>query len=505
MTGGYSRRGFLGGVLSAVAGAAFAEAPVASLRPAARPEDILGGAAPRLASLVPPPAEELIAAARLGGHVGFVVADARTGVVLESRDGDRVLPPASVAKVLTALYALAVLGPDFRFATRFVATGPVVDGTLEGDLILQGGGDPLLDTDALAAMVAELKGAGVRAVRGRFLVHANALPYQPEIDPGQPDHVGYNPPVSGLNLNFNRVHFEWQAAQSGWTLALDARSDTLRPAVTVARMAVVERDQPVYTYRAAGEVDEWTVASTALGPAGSRWLPVRRPDLYAGEVAQVLAAAHGLKLPAPAAVSAMPDDGAVLARHLSPTLSTIVRLMLQYSTNLTAEAIGLAATARRGIVPTDLRASAAAMNDWAAATYGVTGLRFVDHSGLGAASEVSAEAMVRLLVRAGYGAALTAHLKEIAPLDGEGTPLASPSYEIRAKTGSLNFVSSLAGYVTSADGTPLAFAIFTGDVARRADLSPEEMERPDGARGWAGRSRRLQHQLLNRWAGLYGA
>ncbi len=59
--------------------------------------------------------------------------------------------------------------------------------------------------------------------------------------------------------------------------------------------------------------------------------------------------------------------------------------------------------------------------------------------------------------------------------------------------------------MTAGDGTLLAFAILTGDTARRARIAPEDMERPDGARAWAGRSRTLQHQLIQRWAGLYGA
>ena len=501
MLGGISRRGFLAGGLSAVAGAAYGEAPLSSLRPASKP-DLIGGAAPDIARLTQPSIADLIAKADLGGRIGFVLADARTGVFLESRNAELSLPPASVAKAVTAQYGLATLGGDYRFRTRFVATGPVDNGVVQGDLVLVGSGDPVFDTDDLSEMVAGLKARGVRGVSGAFKVYAGALPYVRAIDPAQPEHVSYNPTISGMNLNYNRVHFQWERAQAGWTVSLDARSATLRPAVTVAKMDVVERTLPTYTYRDEGGVDEWTVASAALGTGGTRWLPVRRPALYAGEVTQVLAAAHGIKLPAPVEAGSVPA-GQVLVDHESASLSAITRLMLKYSTNLTAEVIGMTASAARGARPGDHKASAAAMSDWLRDSLGARSARFVDHSGLGDRSRISAADMVRLLVKVGPGSALHAHMKEIVPQNEDGGANAYAQHTIHAKTGSLNFVSTLAGFVTGPDGAPLAFAVFTGDTARRARIKREDMERPDGARAWARRSRWLQHQLLNRWAGLY--
>ena len=150
----------------------------------------------------------IVTAAGLSGSKSIVVMDAQTGQVLESYKGAKSLPPASVTKVATALYALDALGADTTFKTRLLITGPIKDGVLKGDLILEGSGDPRLDTDALGALAEQLKAKGVRAVRGKFYVYAGALPYQRQIDPDQPDHVGYNPSIAGINLNFNRVFFQ---------------------------------------------------------------------------------------------------------------------------------------------------------------------------------------------------------------------------------------------------------------------------------------------------------
>ncbi len=450
-----------------------------------------------------PTVDELVAQARLGGRLGFVVLDARSGAVLEQHNPDIALPPASITKLVTALYATEMLGAGFRFRTEFRATGPVVDGVIQGDLVLRGSGDPVLDTDALSSMVARLKAAGVRGVTGAFRIYAGALPYFRSIDPRQPAHVGYNPAISGTNLNYNRVHFQWQRADAGWKLSMDARSETLRPAVSVARMAVVKRELPVYTYAAEGGVDEWTVAAAALGNGGSRWLPVRRPDLYAGEVVQVIARSHGIILPAPT-VAGADAPGEVLVSHDSPDLASITRAMLKYSTNLTAEVLGLTATAARGGDVSSLEASAKAMTKWMQASLGTGGgARFVDHSGLSDRSRISPRDMAALLLAQGPGSALHGQMKEIVPLSQKGERVSDAPFRIHAKTGSLNFVSTLAGYVTGAGDTPMLFAILSGDTERRAAIAPDDMERPAGARSWARRARWLQHQFIRRWWALY--
>ena len=231
-----SRRIFVGGALAGLAQPAWAMPPDTSLRPMVRPTG--------LARRAIPSAAELIAEARLGGRVGFAVADARTGEMLEVVHPLFGMPPASVAKAITCAYGLDRLGPGYRFRTRLVADGPVQNGRLDGDLWLVGGGDPLLGTDQLSAMARSLRESGLREVTGRLMLASNALPYIRAIDPEQPAHVGYNPAISGLNLNFNRVHFEWARDGGDYSVQMDARSETLRPPVARMRMRVTRPSAP---------------------------------------------------------------------------------------------------------------------------------------------------------------------------------------------------------------------------------------------------------------------
>ena len=155
----WTRRGMLGGLVSTLALPALGKTKKAKVAKSAAVADPLAGKA-----------EDRVTAARLTGVSGFCVAEVATGRILESFNADAQVPPASVAKTITSLYALERLGAGAQFNTRVMATGPVTAGRLDGDLILAGGGDPTLDTDKMGDMVAALARTGLKTVTGRFLV-----------------------------------------------------------------------------------------------------------------------------------------------------------------------------------------------------------------------------------------------------------------------------------------------------------------------------------------------
>lgn len=490
-----NRRLFLGGALSGAATTALGSAPATSLRPAVRPRSI------GLAAV--PSGRDLVAQAALGGRVGYALADARTGEMLEVFNPLHPLPPASVSKAITCAYGLDRLGPDYRFRTQLVSDGTLSDGRLDGDLWLIGGGDPLFDTDALAGMAMRLREAGVREVTGRLMVSDGILPNVFEIDADQPDHVGYNPAISGLNMNFNRVHFEWMRQSSGYEISMDARSASYSPAVQIARMRVEDRSTPIFTFNQIDGRDQWTVARRALGQDGARWLPVRRPTAYVAEVFQTLARVNGIVLRSVEYASDAPQGGQVLSEHVSERLDDILRGMMRWSTNLTAEVVGLMATRAGGRRPASLTASAEAMALWMQQRLGARQVDFLDHSGLGGGSRVRPQDMTRALCEAGPDSLTRELMREITILDDRGNALADHPVKVVGKTGTLNFVSNLAGFITTPGGRELAFTVFCGDVPRRDALSEAQRERPDGGRNYSGRARILQQRLIRRFAAVH--
>ena len=479
------RRGVLAGLLAGAAAPLWAEAPAVVPRPPRRPEPGQDRATGRL-----------VEAAKLSGTLAFVVADRATGRVLAAREADVPLPPASVAKAITSLYALEKLGPDHRFRTRLMRLGPVVNGRLEGDLLLVGGGDPDLDTDALGDLAAALAATGLTSMTGRFLVCDGALPYRARISADQPDHLGYNPAISGLILNYNRVNFEWKRVNGAWQLGMDARGERFVPPVSMASVAVASRDAPLFRYE--GE-DRWTVAESSLGEGGSRWLPVRNPTAYAAEVFATLVAAHGLRLPKPEVLPLAPAGAEEIVAHEGQPLTKVLAGMLKYSTNLTAEVMGLTASGAG-----TLEGSAAAMTDWARRRFGISA-RFADHSGLGVTSRVTAQDLAQVMLRAPqtrHGALLQGLMRDMGLTDAEGNEVKGSPVRIHAKSGTLNFVSNLAGYIAAPEGD-LVFAVMAADPARRAAVPMDEREEPKGGRGWTRRARRLHQQLIRRWVEAY--
>ncbi|WP_066706677.1 D-alanyl-D-alanine carboxypeptidase/D-alanyl-D-alanine-endopeptidase [Celeribacter ethanolicus] len=487
----------LGGAAQVVAQAAGAEGLVASVIPKPRPADLYRRSIPT--------GEALIAAAGLSGEVSYAVAGSATGDLHEVHEPLLRLPPASVAKTVTALYALHHLGAEHRFVTRVLASGPVVNGVVQGDLVLVGGGDPTLDTDGLGVLAGKLREAGITGVKGQFYVDDTALPRIAQIDGEQVEYAGYNPTISGLNLNYNRVHFEWKRQGEDYSLKMDARAERYAPDVRIARISVAARDLPVFDHVAGQGRDEWTVARGALGNGGARWLPVRLPGLYAAEVFQAVANAQGVRLPQGqrGTVNGM-GSGTELARIESAPLSVVVRDMLKYSTNLTAEAIGLTASKARGLAPATLAGSAMAMSEWAQSALGMRHVALVDHSGLGGASKVTTVDMVHMLSAPGVEATLAPLMKPIPMRDAKGNVIQNSRVSVHAKTGTLDFVSALAGYVDAPGGARMAFAIFAADVPRReAAKAAGAEERPQGARTFNTRAKKLQQALIERWAGVY--
>jgi D-alanyl-D-alanine carboxypeptidase/D-alanyl-D-alanine-endopeptidase (penicillin-binding protein 4) len=124
---------------------------------------------------------------------------------------------------------------------------------------------------------------------------------------------------------------------------------------------------------------------------------------------------------------------------------------------------------------------------------------------LGDSSRVSSAQMMYALQALHSRLDLRVLLKPFHMRDEKRRIIKDHPIKVQAKTGTLNFVSGLAGFVDLPDGREIVFAIFVADLDRRAGLSRAERENPEGGRAWNIRAKKLQQALIERWAVLFAA
>ena len=123
----------------------------------------------------------LIAAERLPpGTLSFVILDPESGRVVRSQNPDTPRSPASTMKVVTTIAALELLGPAYTWHTRAAIHGALEDGVLEGDLVLQGGGDPYMTLDRWWSFARALRAKGLKSIHGNIIIDDTAFSLPPE-------------------------------------------------------------------------------------------------------------------------------------------------------------------------------------------------------------------------------------------------------------------------------------------------------------------------------------
>ncbi len=436
--------------------------------------------------------------------VGYLVVDLKDKRVLAERNPDQPFVPASVAKIATIAPALEILGADHRFTTTLNAEGSVADGVLTGSLILRGGGDPSLTGDDLQAMAKQLAASGIKRLDGKFLYDATAMIELPEIDSMQPEAADYNCGVSALSLNFNRVHLDWRTNGGDRSATATEVSTNLKLPLDSVGVTFASADLAgPYVRTGAPAEDRWLL-SPSLPAKGEEWLPVANPSRIAADAFRAIAAMEGVTLPQ-AEPGATPGDAREVARHDSMPLADIAGRVLRYSNNLSAELIGLAASRVLTGNKLSLADSAAALTAWwrkRLPDADWTGLNLANHSGLSTKSRVTPRQIVVMLEEA-TGLTGSAEFHDLLrPMSWKGAKGSA-----RVKTGTMAYVRGLAGYIDTAAGNRLAFAIFFNDAEKRAALDatfdPRVIAIDDHSRRWRNRAITLERKLTQGWAGRF--
>ncbi len=441
---------------------------------------------------------------------GILVEDERTGQVLYEHNADHFFTPASNAKLFTSTLALNQLGPDYRWRTTLETAGQLEpDGTLKGDLVLVGRGDPNLSNrvfpvvftsgeaaktegpadKVIAELVDQLVAKGVKRVTGDVVADDSYFTYH-RYPPGwNIDDLTeyYGAPVSAIVIDDNTLEID---VTPGERLG-DPATLSVHPwpafyhfidHVTTVRHGM----DPQISIRR--QLDSLNVTLTGQVSAGNdpqkEYLAIEQPARYAAALLRHLLIEQGVKVDGgTAVVHLLPDETPppppvreVLAEHESPTLAETLRYLLKVSQNLHAECLlRTVAHVRTGVGSLQ---NGLAVEQGLLARLGIArDVEFFDGSGLSRYDLVTPRALVTLLrydAKQSWAKVLISALP-VAGQDGTlQDRMADTPAEGRvfAKTGTLAHDNSLSGYATTLGGRRIVFSILVNNTPPNSRFDP---------------------------------
>ncbi|WP_461413279.1 D-alanyl-D-alanine carboxypeptidase/D-alanyl-D-alanine endopeptidase [Gemmatimonas sp.] len=438
---------------------------------------VLRHTAPRGAEALTADLGTLLGSRTRNGEWGAMVVSVTRGDTLFAHGAGSKLVPASTMKLFTAALALDKLGAEHTFSTDVLRDGAVgPDGTLKGNLVLRGDGDPSLSPrfvrggpSASMTLLAQLvAGAGIRRVSGDLIADASGFESRriPEGWLSRYAGAGYAAPFSALTLNENIVIVGVTPGAAGGAASVFLEPATHGFTVTNTVRTVAGGGTRISAHRVG---DDRVVVSGTIGArAGSAryQLVVGDPVTFTAGAFRAALAAQGVTVDGDLRVGRTPDAAAIVTSLPSPPLARLVSVMNRESINIFAEL--LYRNAARGLdrnVVGSAETAGQTLRDFLTRQVGTTAdaVTATDGSGLSVLDRVTPRALVQLLDhahRAPWGSAFHASL----PVAGESELLrnrmrATPAQgNLHAKTGTTNDVIGLSGYVTAENGEILAFA-----------------------------------------------
>jgi D-alanyl-D-alanine carboxypeptidase/D-alanyl-D-alanine-endopeptidase (penicillin-binding protein 4) len=408
---------------------------------------------------------------RYGIPLEAVALDVRSvdgGKPLLAVNNARAFKPASVMKLLTTQAALELLGSDYRWVTRVYAQGVIEADVLRGDLVIEGSGDPRFAHEDLWRLLTRLRALGLREIRGQLVLDRRLFRVEPQ-DPaafdGRPERA-YNASPDALLLDAKAITLLLQPRSIGQTAQVASEpvltGFSVEPPMTIDGPCNGVRDQLQPKFSPQG----LRFGGGLPLSCGERELSFHLYTLdhrqYFGAVFRALWSQLGGTLSGNVIDGELRSDARELTQWVSAPLASQLRDINKFSNNVMARNLLLSLAARRGDAPASSSAAVIRVVEWMKTT-GLDSSTLVLQNGSGLAREekLSAAALAAVLQRAWQQPTMPEFVASlpVAGVDGtmakrfDGSPLKGRAH---IKTGSLDDVASIAGYVTARSGKRLA-------------------------------------------------
>ena len=399
--------------------------------------------------------------------VGIYVQEVGARKPSFSMNAERPLNPASTMKLMTSFAALDLLGPNFIWKTQVWTAASLNGDALEGDLILKGGGDPKLTMENLWLLVRSLRARGLRQIRGDLVLDRSYFsngehdPSRFDAEPLRPYNVG----PDALLVNFKAIRFTFLPDAATGTMQVMADP---KPAQLELVQAVKAGKGPCGDWRAQlkadfqGGVAAAKVVFSGLYPVdcGEKIWNVAllsHPNYIYGVFRQVWEESGGT-ISGGWREGAVPPSARLLYTHESPSLSEVVRDMNKYSNNVMARQLFLTLSAETLKAPGSNSASGQVIKSWLSQrALPAPELVLENGSGLSRIERIST-ASLGLVLDAAFRSAVMPELMASLPLVAyDGTMrrrlnTSAVAGQAHIKTGTLNDVRAIAGYVLDRTG-----------------------------------------------------
>lgn len=418
--------------------------------------------------------------------IGVRVESLRTGELLYARNSNKLVMPASNMKLLTMSVAAERLGWDFTYETRLESAGMVEDGTLLGDLIVVGGGDPTIGSQDYsgAPLFAEwaraLSDAGIHRVSGRLIGDDNLFDDEGLGAGWAWDYLsaGYAAPSGALSYNENvAVLRAWPGPAAGSPVRSDlSPPGHLLEAVNELRTGAAGSAATIDLERLPGSA-KLTIRGSlpAGGNVAIRTAAVDNPTRFFVEGLRAALAARGIAVRGGAwdidDVESPPATAGrrLIATRVSPPLSSIAGNFLKPSQNFYGETI-LKTIGRRAGGAGTAQAGRQAVRETLGA-WGIPADAFVmyDGSGLSRYNYVTADTIVAILKHVWQDEKLRGRFVAALPVAGHDGTLDTRmrntvlDAHVQAKTGTISNVRSLSGYLETKSGERIVFSMIANN------------------------------------------
>ncbi|MCH2198133.1 MAG: D-alanyl-D-alanine carboxypeptidase/D-alanyl-D-alanine-endopeptidase [Flavobacteriales bacterium] len=417
-----------------------------------------------------------------GAWVSACFLDQRTGEPIFEHNADMIMTPASSLKSLTTHAALEILSPEYQFNTELLTSGEISpDGTLTGDLIIRGYGDPTLGSPNFykdrfkQEWLLALKNAGIKRVTGFVVVDDMYFEGPPLAGSTAIEDGGnyYAPGVHGINVYDNTCKLFFSSPEEAGKQTGMVKVDPELPAVKFQNyvQSSDEKGDNAYIF---GQPLDYVRAIYGTIPKNRKSFEIKGsisdPALVLGRDFEALCELKGIVVEKGYKVlrriETYPNQN-VIATTLSPKLSEIVYLTNRKSINLYAAAlVKHVGMQERGIG--SYEAGAEVIKEyWREFGIDVTGLQIEDGSGLSRTNFVTAKQLART---AGY-----VSKKSEEAFHNSLRPYAGRS-KLLVKSGYIERVRSFTGRVTLTDGTEASFSVILNNFNCTASQSRQILE-----------------------------